>query len=92
MDAIQFKPVSVKKDAQRMLTSVLVMCRDCRKQFVSITKLNTCFGLKSKGGEMARKAISALGIKTLAKGRTCFITKDDARKVIDFVYSHKASK
>jgi len=90
MNPIQFKPVATKKDAQKTLTSVLVLCKECKKQFVSITKLNTCFGLKSKGGEMARKAIAALGIKALAKGKTSFISKDDARKVIDFVYANKA--
>lgn len=92
MKEIRFKPVSLKKEAQKTLTSALVVCKDCGKLFVSVTKLNTCFGLRSKGGEMARKAISALGVKVLAKGRTCFVSKDDARKVIDFVYAHKAAK
>lgn len=89
MDPIQFKPVATKKEAYKNLTAALVVCKECKKQFVSITKLNTCFGLKSKGGEMAKKAIAASGVKPIVKGNVNFVSKDDARKVIDFVYAHK---
>lgn len=90
MKQVGFKPVASKKDAQKNLTAALVLCKECKKQFVSITKLNTCFGLKSKGGEMAAKAVEALRIKPVLKGTARYLTKDDARKVIDFVYGHKA--
>ena len=90
MNSVQFKPVATKKEALKNLTAALVVCKKCKKQFVSITKLNYCFGLKSNGGEMARRAIAALNVKILAKGNACFVAKDDARKVIDFVYANKA--
>lgn len=89
MEQIQFKPVATKKEAYKNLTAALVVCKECKKQFVSVTKLNTCFGLKSKGGEMAKKAIAASGVKPIVKGNVNFVAKDDARKVIDFVYAHK---
>ena len=87
---VEFKPVVTKKEAQKNLTASLVLCKECKKQFVSLTKLNRCFGLKSKGAETAKKAVTLLKVKLLAKGNASYVLKDDAKKIIDFVYANKA--
>lgn len=87
---LAFKPIVTKKEAQKNLTAALVVCKERKGSFVSITKLNACFGMKGKGGETANKAVKLLGLTPVVKGKSRFLTKEDARKVIDFVYANKA--
>ena len=86
---MKFNPLVTKKEAYKNLTSSLVKCGKTGEKYIAITPLNRCFGFCGHSSDTTRNAVKSAKVNVVRHGNSCYVSKADAKKVIDFVYANK---